>query len=124
MKADEQINQRIAELEPWRGQRLARLRELVQEVDPDLTEEWKWNNPAWSRNGLIIGIVAETKKAKEWVQVTFFQGAFLDDPQRLFNAGFESKSMRYIKIREGDSLDETALQDLMRAAVAYNTAGK
>jgi hypothetical protein len=124
MKADEQINQRIAELEPWRGQRLARLRELVQEVDPDLTEEWKWNNPAWSRNGLIFGIVAETKKAKEWVQVTFFQGAFLDDPQRLFNAGFESKSMRYIKIREGDSLDETALQDLMRAAVAYNTAGK
>jgi hypothetical protein len=122
MNPSEQITNRIAELAEWRGQLLARLRKLILEVAPDLTEEWKWNNPAWSKNGLVFAIVAETTKAKEWVQLTFFQGASLEDPHKLFNAGLESKAMRYIKFREGDAVNEAALRDLIRAAVAYNLA--
>src|SRR5512139_1790421 len=109
------IDERIAELESWRGQLFTRLRELILEVAPDLREEWKWNNLAWSKNGLVLGLVAETTKAKEWVQLTFFQGASLEDPYRLFNAGLESKAMRYIKIREGDVIDEPALIELISA---------
>ena len=116
------INERIAELESWRGQLFTRLRNLILEVAPDLREEWKWNNPAWSKNGLVLGLVAETTKAREWVQLTFFQGASLEDPHRLFNAGLESKAMRYIKFRAGDIIDEPALTELISAAVAYNSA--
>lgn len=124
MSPSEQIDKRIAELEEWRGQLVARLRQLIRDVDPTLTEEWKWNNPAWSRKGLVVGVVAETTKAKEWVQFTFFQGASLEDPNKLFNAGLDSKAMRYIKFRRGDAIDEPALKALIRAAVAYNTAGQ
>lgn len=120
----DRIDQRIAELDNWRGQRLAGLRKLILEIDPEITEEWKWNNPAWSHEGLVFGVVAETAKAKEWVQLTFFRGAFLDDPNRLFNAGLESKTMRYIKFRDGDIIDEAALRDLMRAAVVYNMSDR
>ena len=124
MNPSELINKRIADLDGWRGRMLARLRKLILEVAPDITEEWKWNNPAWSQKGLVFGIVAETTKAKEWVQFTFFQGASLKDPHRLFNAGLESKTMRYIKFREGDAIDESALKALIRAALAYNEAGR
>jgi len=123
MNPTEQINHRIAELDQWRAQLLARLRNLILESDPGITEEWKWNNPAWSHDGLIFGVVVETAKAKEWVQFTFFQGAALEDPHKLFNAGLDSKAMRYIKFREGDAIDEPALKDLIRAAVAYKAAG-
>jgi len=116
------VDERIAELESWRGQLFARLRNLILEVAPDLREEWKWNNPAWSKNGLVLGLVAETTKAKEWVQLTFFQGASLEDTQHLFNAGLESKAMRYIKFRQGDLIDEPALKELINAAVAYNSS--
>jgi hypothetical protein len=116
------IDERIAELESWRGQLLTRLRNLILEVAPDLREEWKWNNLAWSKNGLVLGLVAETTKAKGWVQLTFFQGASLRDPHHLFNAGLESKAMRYIKFREGDVIDEPALKELISAAVAYNSS--
>lgn len=116
------VDERIAELEGWRGQLFARLRNLVLEVVPDLREEWKWNNLAWSKNGLVLGLVAETTKAKGWVQLTFFQGASLEDPHHLFNAGLESKAMRYIKFREGDIIDEPALKELISAAVAYNSS--
>lgn len=117
------IDARIAELENWRGDLFARIRILIQDVAPDLREEWKWNNLAWSKNGLVLGLVAETNKAKEWVQLTFFQGASLDDPHHLFNAGLDGKAMRYIKFREDDVIDELALRDLVYAAVAYNSAG-
>jgi len=123
MNTTELINKRVAELDNWRGQVFARLRHLIVEVAPDLREEWKWNNPAWSKNGLVLGLVAETTKVREWVQLTFFQGASLEDSHGLFNAGLESKTMRYIKFREGDMIDELALRDLIRAAVAYNSAG-
>jgi hypothetical protein len=117
------IDERIAELESWRGQLFTQLRNLILEAAPDLREEWKWNNLAWSKNGLVLGLVAETTKAKGWVQLTFFQGASLEDPRHLFNAGLESKVMRYIKFREGDVIDEPGLKDLISAAVAYNAAG-
>ena len=117
------IDERVAELESWRGQLFTQLRNLILEVAPDFREEWKWNNPAWSKNGLVLGLVAETTKAKEWVQLTFFQGASLEDPHHLFNAGLESKAMRYIKFRKGDVIDESALKDLISAAVAYNSTG-
>jgi hypothetical protein len=116
------IDERIAELDSWRGQLYTRLRALILEVAPDLREEWKWNNLAWSKNGLVLGLVAETTKAKEWVQLTFFQGASLEDPYHLFNAGLESKAMRYIKFRQGDLIDELALKELISAAVAYNSS--
>jgi hypothetical protein len=122
MNISELIDKRIAELDNWRGQLFVRLRNLILEVDPGLTEEWKWNNLAWSKNGLVLGMVVETTKAKEWVQLTFFQGASLEDPHHLFNAGLESKAMRYIKFREGDVIDESALRALILAAVIYNTA--
>ncbi len=116
------IDERIAELESWRGQLFTQLRNLILEVAPDLREEWKWNNPAWSKNGLVLGLVAETTKARGWVQLTFFQGASLEDPHHLFNAGLESKAMRYIKFREGDVIDESALKELISAAAAYNSS--
>jgi len=116
------INERIAELESWRGQLFTRLRNLILEVAPDLREEWKWNNLAWSKNGLVLGLVAETTKAKGWVQLTFFQGASLEDPHHLFNAGLESKAMRYIKFRQGDVVEGPALKELISAAVAYNSS--
>lgn len=122
MNTTELANERIEELESWRGQLVARLRNLILEVAPDLREEWKWNNLAWSKSGLVLGLVAETTKAKQWVQLTFFQGASLDDPHHLFNAGLESKAMRYIKFREGDVINEPALIELISTAVAYNSS--
>ena len=124
MNPTEQITKRISELNSWRGTRLARLRKLIGEAGPSLTEEWKWNNPAWSGDGLVLGIVAETNKATEWLQITFFQGAALKDPRKLFNAGLDSKTMRYIKIRKDDAVDEAGLRALVKAAAAYNRAGR
>jgi hypothetical protein len=124
MEPSVQFTQRIKDIAPWRGQLLVRLRDLILEADPGITEEWKWNNPAFSRNGLVFGVVAETTKAKEVVQFTFFQGASIKDPHALFNAGLDSKTMRYIKFREGDVINEAALKDLIRAAVAHNSASR
>lgn len=123
MKPADQIDKRITEIAEWRSRLLSRLRAMILEADPEITEEWKWNNPAWSHKGLVFGIVVETTRAKEWVQLTFFQGVALDDPNSLFNAGLDSKTMRYIKFREGEVIDEAALQALIRSAVAYNLNG-
>ncbi len=123
MKPSDQIDKRVTELAEWRGQLLSRLRALILDADPGISEDWKWNNPAWSHHGLVFGIVVETTKAMEWVQLTFFQGAALADPDHLFNAGLDSKTMRYIKFREGEAIDEPALKALIRSAVAYNLNG-
>lgn len=123
MKPSEEFEKRVTEVVDWRGRLMQRLRAMILEADPEITEEWKWNNSAWSHNGLVFGIVAENTKAKEWVQLTFFQGAALDDPNHLFNAGLDSKTMRYIKFREGEAIDESALKALLRSAVAYNLNG-
>ena len=112
------ISNYIAELSDWRGEMLARLRELVLEVASDITEEWKWDTPVWSQKGNLLAVAA----FKDHVKLNFFKGASLDDPQGLFNAGLEAKTTRAIDLNEGDSIDESALKELIRAAVAYNTS--
>ncbi len=120
MNSSERIDKQIAELADWRGQRVAQLRKLVLETDPDITEEWKWDTAVWSHHGLVCA-VGTFKKA---VKMNFFQGAALDDTQKLFNAGLDAKKTRAIDFREGDAVNESALQDLIRAAIAYNVEGK
>jgi len=110
------IDARIKELGDWRGGMLSRIRALIKEADPEVTEEWKWNNPVWSHNGLIC--TGETYK--KVVKMTFARGAFLKDPAGLFNSSLEGNTRRAIDIREGETLDEKALKALIRAAVALN----
>jgi hypothetical protein len=116
MNPSERIDNQIAELSGWRGQMLARLRQLVHEADPDITEEWKWETSVWSHQGLVCsaGIFKNT------VKMNFFQGASLEDPHKLFNAGLDAKKTRAIDFHEGDAIDESALKELIRAAVAHN----
>jgi len=116
MNPSERIDTQIAELADWRGQMIARLRKLIREADPDITEEWKWDTAVWSHRGLVCAVGA----FKQTVKMNFFQGALLEDPQKLFNAGLDAKKTRAIDFREGDAVDESALKELIRAAVAHN----
>lgn len=116
MNTSERIDQQIAELTDWRGQLFARLRKLIHEADPDITEEWKWDTAVWSHQGLVCS-AAIFKKA---VKLNFFQGAVLADPHKLFNAGLDAKKTRAIDFHEGDVIDESALKELIRVAVAHN----
>lgn len=116
MTPSERIDQHIAELTDWRGHLIARLRTLVLEADPDITEEWKWETPVWSHRGLVCSVGA----FKQTVKMNFFQGAFLEDPHALFNAGLDAKKTRAIDFHEGDDVDESALKALIRVAVAHN----
>jgi hypothetical protein len=113
------ITDQIAELSDWRGEMLARLRTLVLDAAPGITEEWKWGSAVWSQKGLVCSAGV----FKDHVKLNFFKGASLDDAQGLFNAGLDAKATRAIDFSAGDSVDETALKDLIRAAVAYNLAG-
>lgn len=117
--ASQQISDYISGLADWRGELLARLRNLVNEAAPDTTEEWKWDTPVWSQKGNAIAISA----FKDHVKLNFFKGASLEDPNGLFNAGLEAKATRAIDIYESDQINEPALKDLIRAAVAYNLSG-
>jgi len=113
------IDARINELGDWRGATLARVRALIREADPDVVEEWKWRGvPVWEHAGIIC--TGETYKAV--VKLTFARGAALKDPSRLFNSSLEGNTRRAIDIHEGDKIDAKALQALIRAAVALNTA--
>ena len=121
----ELIDARIAELDDWRGEMLARLRTLIKEADPDVVEDVKWRKPSspggvpvWSHDGIIC--TGETYKSA--VKMTFAKGASLEDPSGLFNSSLEGNTRRAIDFREGDEIDEKALKDLVRAAVALNTA--
>ena len=116
----ELITNRIAELGDWRGETLGRIRELIKQADPDVVEEWKWNIPVWSHDGIIC--TGETYKKA--VKLTFAKGASLKDPSRLFNSSLEGNVRRAIDIAEGEKINATALKALIRAAVALNTAGK
>ena len=110
------IDARIAGLGDWRGAMLARLRALIQQADPGVTEEWKWATPVWSHHGLIC-----TGEAyKKVVKMTFAKGASLPDPSRLFNSSLEGNVRRAIDFHEGEAPDEAALKALIRAAVALN----
>ena len=118
MSASERIDKRIAELGDWRGERLADIRALIHEVDPEVLEEWKWmGSPVWSHEGMY----ALANAHKDKVKITFFHGAKLPDPKKLFNAGRGGNTWRAIDFREGDKIDKTALKALLREAMAYNT---
>jgi hypothetical protein len=112
------IDARIEELGDWRGEALSRVRELVKQADPEVVEEWKWRVPVWSHAGIIC--TGETYK--KVVKVTFAKGASLEDPSSLFNSSLEGNTRRAIDIHEGESIDEEALKELIRAAVALNTS--
>lgn len=114
------IDARIRELDDWRGQTLARVRAIIRQADPGVVEEWKWRVPVWSHDGIIC-----TGEAyKSTVKLTFAKGAALEDPSGLFNASLDGSTRRAIDIREGETLDETALAALIRAAAVLNAAGK
>ena len=115
----QQISNYINDLDDWRGKQLARLRKVILAADPDLVEEWKWDTPVWSHTGNVVAAGA----FQEHIKVNFFKGAALPDPHGLFNAGLEAKASRAIDLHEGDKLDESALKDLVRAAVALNVSG-
>src|SRR4051794_21834344 len=116
------IDERISELGDWRGKTLGRVREIIKEADPEIVEEWKWvkatnpGTPVWSHNGIVC--TGETYKTV--VKLTFFNGAALKDPSGLFNSSLEGKVRRAIDIKESDEIDEDALKDLIREAVALN----
>jgi hypothetical protein len=115
------IDERIKELGDWRGKTLAKVREIVHEADPEIVEEWKWRGvPVWSHAGMIC--TGETYKNA--VKMTFAKGASLEDPSGLFNSSLEGNIRRAIDFHEGDKIDEAALKDLIRAAVALNLKGK
>jgi len=113
------ITQQIAGLADWRGDMLARLRTLIHEAAPDIVEGWKWDTAVWSQNGDVVSAAA----FKDHLKLNFFKGAALEDPQGLFNAGLEAKASRAIDFKEGDQIQEAALMELIRTAVAYNLSG-
>jgi hypothetical protein len=124
--ASKLIDERIRELGDWRGKALGKVREIIREADPDIVEEWKWvkptnpGTPVWSHNGGIC--TGETYK--NVVKLTFFKGAALNDPSGLFNASLGGKVRRAIDIKEDDKIDEGALKELIREAVALNLESK
>jgi hypothetical protein len=124
--ASKSIDQKIRELGDWRGKTLAKVRELVHAADPEIVEEWKWAKatspgvPVWSRGGIVC--TGETYKSV--VKMTFAKGAAMQDPSGLFNSSLDGNVRRAIDIHEGEKINEAALKDLIRAAVALNLQGK
>jgi len=114
------IDERIRDLDDWRGKTLRRVREIIKKADPEIVEEWKWKNPVWSHNG----VVCTGESYKSVVKMTFARGASLTDPSGLFNSSLDGKVRRAIDIREGDSINEAALKNLIHEAVALNLMGK
>src|SRR2546421_11255518 len=124
--ASEFISKRIAELGDWRGETLSRMRKLIKKADPDVVEEWKWvkatrpGTPVWSHDGIIC----TGESYKSVVKLTFAKGASLSDPARLFNSSLAGNVRRAIDIHEGETVDETAFEALVRQAVALNSSGR
>ena len=112
------IDKQIASLGDWRGKTLTKLRKMIHDVDPEVTEEWKWNTAVFTHEGLMLAL----GPFKGSVKMNFFQGASLPDPHKLFNGGLEAKKTRAIDFHENDQIDEPPLKDLVRSAVAYNRA--
>ena len=123
--ASELLDKRIAEIGDWRGETLSRMRKLIKEADPEVVEDWKWRKPSnpgvpvWSHQGPIC--TGETYKSV--VKLTFFKGASLKDPAKLFNSSLDGNARRAIDIHEGEEIDADAFKALIRAAVALNTFG-
>jgi hypothetical protein len=120
------ISRRIEELGDWRGETLARVRELIHDADPEIEEEWKWEKPAsggtpvWSHDG----IVCTGESYKQVVKLTFARGASIDDPKQLFNSSLGGNTRRAIDLRDGEHIDEAAFKQLIRAAVSANGAAR
>ena len=115
------ITRRIEELGDWRGETLAHLRQLIHDADPDIQEEWKWRGtPVWSHDG----IVCTGESYKQAVKLTFARGASIKDSKKLFNSSLEGNTRRAIDLREGEKIDEAAFKQLIRAAVAANSAAR
>ena len=119
--AAQRIDEKFASLGDWRGERLAEIRRLIHEVDPEVIEEWKWMGTAvWSHNGMY----ANANPFKDKVKITFHHGAQLQDPNKVFNAGLDGNKWRAIDLYEGDKLNKSAFKALLREAIAYNTNNK
>ena len=119
--ASANIDAKIKELGDWRGKMLAKVREIIHKADPEIVEEWKWmGTPVWSHDGIVC--TGETYK--QVVKMTFAKGAALQDPAGLFNSSLDGNVRRAIDIREGEKVNEAALKDLIRAAVALNVESK
>jgi hypothetical protein len=124
--ASKNITKRIEELGDWRGEMLARIRQLIHDADPEIEEEWKWakasssGTPVWSHDG----IVCTGESYKQVVKLTFARGASLPDPRKLFNSSLEGNTRRAIDIREGEKVNDAAFKALIRAAVAANAAAR
>jgi len=119
--ASANISKRIHELGDWRGDTLARIRQLIHDADPEIEEEWKWRGtPVWAHDGGVC----TGESYKEVVKLTFFRGASIADPKKLFNSSLEGNTRRAIDLREGEKLDEAAFKQLILAAVAANTAAR
>ena len=119
--APKNIAKRIEELGDWRGEALARVRKLVHDADPEIQEEWKWmGTPVWSHDGGVC----TGESYKQAVKLTFFRGASLKDPKKLFNSSLEGNTRRAIDLREGEKINESAFKDLIRSAVAANAAAR
>ena len=119
--ASANITKRIQELGDWRGKTLAHVRELIHDADPDIEEEWKWRGvPVWSHDG----IVCTGESYKQVVKLTFARGASIEDPKKLFNSSLEGNTRRAIDLREGEKINEAAFKQLIRAAVAANSAAR
>jgi len=116
----QEIDKYINQLTDWRGKILAQLRKLILETAPELMEEWKWDTPVWAYKGNVVagGVF------KDHVKLNFFKGASLKDPKKLFNAGLEAKASRGMDLTENSKIDEAALKELIREAVALNSAKK
>ena len=125
-EAAKNITERIQELGDWRGETLAWARKLIHDADPEIQEEWKWakpsspGTPVWSHDGGVC----TGESYKQVVKLTFFRGASLEDPQKLFNSSLEGNTRRAIDIREGEKLNEAAFKELIRSAVAANSAAR
>ena len=115
--ASRRIDQHIKSLGDWRGEMMSRLRKVITSADSSLTEEWKWETPVFSSNGNVVAMGA----FKEGVKINFFKGASLPDPNHLFNGGLDAKTSRTIDLKKGDHVNEPALKELVRAAVAKNS---
>jgi hypothetical protein len=119
--ASELIDKRIADLGDWRGETLSRMRKLIHDADPEIVEEWKWRGtPVFEHDGIIC----TGESYKSVVKLTFFKGASLDDPTKLFNSSLEGNARRAIDIHEGETIDERAFKALLHAAIALNTSGR
>jgi hypothetical protein len=112
------IDKQIADLNDWRGPLMTELRSVINKSARGLTEEWKWDTAVWTHGGNVCALAA----FKNGVKINFFKGASLPDPKHLFNAGLDAKASRAIDIAEGGAIDKSALRDLVRAAIAANSA--